>query len=224
MPSKAQKLITDLSIIEKDTEFQQTANKADAAINYAEKLEIKTEKDFETTITANAAIADRIKSGEAQRRFFVQPLNDHVGRINMLFKPVIDKYKKAKEIIDGKVVEYHDRKEAEERKQKEKILAEEKAGKISLEQAVVKSEKVAEAKKTSEGEDGARITFTIRPELHITDESKLPRQYLLPDRIKINTALKAGIKVPGAELIKVKIPMTKRQYGQKDYGSIDSFN
>jgi len=45
-------------------------------------------------------------------------------------------------------------------------------------------------------------TSTIRkiPYLDIYDEAKLPRQYLIPDRIKITEDVKAGIDVPGARI------------------------
>lgn len=47
-----------------------------------------------------------------------------------------------------------------------------------------------------------KVTVIERIQVRITDEAAIPQQFCSPDAAKIEHALKAGITVPGAELIK----------------------
>ena len=51
--------------------------------------------------------------------------------------------------------------------------------------------------KTVETADGSRVTFTRRFHMEIEDASLLPREYLVPDEVKIRKVASAGIQIPG---------------------------
>ena len=208
-----EKIVTDLRVIEKNEDFVEVSTNADKAIQFAETLEITDDKTFNQANVALASVSERLKNAERIRRFFTDPLNDHVGRINMMFRPAREKYEEAKKVIKEKAVKYHTKKEEEARKKEERVQKDLEKGKIDLEKASEKVEKIKKPEKTAKSEDtGARMTFRIVKKLFITDESKLPRQYLIPDEKKIKKVLDAGVEVPGAELREEKIVSSRVMY------------
>jgi hypothetical protein len=198
------KIITDLKVIEEDTEFTQIATSSEKAVAFANDIKVTSEAKMNEATKSLTAIVDRKKKLESIRKAFVQPLNDHVGRINMLFKPSWEKYQEAEKILREKATNFQVKKEEAERKRREKIEKEAQEGKIDLEQAIDKAEKIKKTPTTRQTDDGAKLTFRTVRKLEIYDEKKLPREYLVPDRTKITKALKAGVEVPGAKMVEEK--------------------
>ena len=67
------------------------------------------------------------------------------------------------------------------------------------------SKKIEEVKveKTVEADKG-KATFVIRREVVIVNEKDLPREYLIPDMVKIRRDALTGVKIAGVEVREVK--------------------
>ena len=96
-----------------------------------------------------------------------------------------------------------------ERKQKEaeaKILAKEAAGRIKPETAVRQMANVETAPRITRSEVGS-VSYRTDRKLRIVDPNLIPREYLVVNERLVETTLKSGKAVPGAELYEVKVPV-----------------
>lgn len=200
--------VTTLSQIEKDKQVKSVLGEAhdlaarmlEHSINSAE-----TYKEASELLTAARAALNSI---DARRKFFTEPHNLFVKAINNFFAGATDELKRQTSLLGSSMATY-DTKVREEADRKEReILAAQKKGKISEEKAATKLaaiDKPAEVTRTAAGS----VSFRIDRKLKITDASKLPRQFLVPNEKLIEATLKAGKAVAGAELVEVKVPVTR---------------
>lgn len=99
----------------------------------------------------------------------------------------------------------YNRKKAEEKKIADKLSA----GKITLDKAVEKFDKIEELQKEVATEVGL-VQFRETPTLKITDSMAIPREYLIVDEKELLLALKKGKVVPGAEIVIIQTPVNYR--------------
>ncbi len=200
----------NLEVIEKREEVVTLSKNAEASLAYAEALKIKTEEDHTEAVANLKKIRDEKQRGDSMRRFFTDPLNEQIKKINTLFQPTIRALESAERMIRSAMIAYQDllAKKAEDAKAKtmEKI----DAGKLSVEQGVKKIENIKTPDKTVRTE-AATVSYTIRPRVEIEDESKLPREYLCPDMVKIKAVALAFHKakqpqIPGVKIVEDKVP------------------
>lgn len=200
----------NLEVIEQKEEFVTLSKNAKAALAYAEGLKLKTDKDQENAIASVDKIIKERKRGEAILKLFVDPLKDQVKKITAIFKPNIDALESAERAIRRALIDYQDLIEKKAEAAKEKTMEKIDAGTITVEQGVKKIEHIKEPEKTVRTE-AATVSFTIRPRVEVADESKLPREYMVPDMVKIRTVglafHKAGQSpIPGTRIVEDKIP------------------
>lgn len=201
---------TDLSVIEKNESFASFQTKADKAIAWANKLEIKTPESLEKANEGLLMVKEEYKAAEAARKEHNAPYEEKVKRVNAIFKPWTEKLKNAIEVVNTKMVFWHNEQERKAREAEEKVRKQVEAGKLTLEQGAKKLEKAPEPEKTTRTESGAMATFVVRRVATITDLDKLPRKYMSPDMQLITRDLKAGIKISGAELVEEKTTASRR--------------
>lgn len=127
-----------------------------------------------------------------------RPIMDSLAKIKALFAPYELMLKNADTTVDAKLLSYKIEEQDRIDTAKAKVVARAEKGTLRSETAVKKLGEIGEAKKTA----GTRLQS--RRVLDIVDESLLPREYMVPDRIKITKALFAGIDVFGARLVDEK--------------------
>lgn len=140
-----------------------------------------------------------------------KPINQALKEIRARYKPVEEMLDEAIQAVRDEQSRYHT---AEMRRQKEeeaKIANKVAPGKghISVETAIKKIdaiEKVDQKVATTSGS----VSFREVQVLKITDEKKIPRQFLIIDESALLKALKAGEKVSGAELEIISRPINIR--------------
>ena len=121
----------------------------------------------------------------------IKPITEAVKKIRGHFAPAEKELADIEEHIKGGIVKYSEKLEAEQAKRE--IETEEK-----LENGV-EMEKATELLHNTTNKINAVKTRKI-PKLRIIDKSKLPLKWLIPDEVKIKTALLAGEKIPGSEI------------------------
>lgn len=172
-------------------------SKATAA---AQGLVIKTQEDVDKAggiLSKMKGVARLIKE---RKEAITKPLTEALNSARDLFKPLESNLAEAELMVKNKMLAYQKIEDAKAEKKKEAIVEKAKAGIISDAKAVERIEKVAPAKTTT----ATTTTRTVK-KYRVVDESKLPREYLMPDLPKITEALKAGQTVLGAEMYEEKI-------------------
>lgn len=180
------------------------------------ETEIKTVYDLALQVTINddeslknaVDVLSRIKKAgkmvESREEAIKRPLLDSISSLRDLFKPMTTKFKDAETLIKNKILAYNMKIEAEAAKKKAQIDARVEKGTMKAETAAGKLATINEPQKSVSGSVGKIQTRIIR-KVEIVDESLLPREYLMPDKIKIQDAvLKQNISVPGTQIVEEK--------------------
>ena len=149
--------------------------------------EAETLNVIPTTLSQAAALAGRITSGlkrlEEQRKFLVQPLNDHVTRINNAFRTWREPLEAARKSLDGRVIDCHRGQEAQ--------VAETRAAVAWLgEPSTAVVPVVAQAVRAQGGTLTVKRVWTFE----IQDAAAVPEQYKLVNEVALRAAVKSGVR------------------------------
>lgn len=166
---------------------------------------IRTAQDLEDAGAFLVRIKAERRKIEDRRRFFVDPLNAQVKRINELFRKIAEPLDRADSVVRAKVMEYRKRQQEiaraeQERLDREAARAQErvdkKAARIGIAAPQVVVPVVPVLPPTVAGATVRRV-WTFR----VVDASKLPREYLVVDAVAIREAVRAGVRqIPGVEI------------------------
>ena len=168
----------------------------------------------EAGMKEGADLLDAIKKVETsitdRKEAITRPLMTALASARDLFKPLEVGHAEAKKTIKAKMLEYTVAESERIEKEKARIEARVEKGTMRTDTAVQKLEDLYEITTFS----GAKGTSTIRKQtrLRVYDESMIPREYLVPDLVKIGQAvLREGKEVPGVETYQEKsIVINKR--------------
>lgn len=141
-------------------------------VEQAKKMKVAK---FEDAMDAADFLLDVKQLGEkitARKEEITKPLNESLKSARAFFKPLEEQCATAETYVKDAVLGYHGRNW--------------KRGKIT--------------DNTIHGLRG-KVTVVERVQVRLTDEKAIPPEFCSPDTVKIEHALKAGIEVPGAELI-----------------------
>ena len=149
------------------------------------------------------------KAIEAKRKELVKEPNRYVRAVNAFAKQFTEKLKQVETSLKRKVADYQYRlelerrkREAEEKRKREELQRkmEAEAKEAGVEPVKLPDPVVPERPKVTRTETGSahlRMEWTFE----IKDETKLPREYLIPDMKKIRAAVKAGVRtIPGVKI------------------------
>ncbi len=198
----------DLAPIENSEARKVIVSRAEAALAYASDLVIKKSEDEESAAKSLLAIATLKKDNKKIQDLFVKPLKDHIKALDGYFKPSTDVLTKADQIIREKLSRYQTELARKAAQKKEKILERVQQGTMDLNKATDKMAQV-DLPHMPQRSDAGTVTYTTKKEVTIVDESKLPRDYLVPDLTKIRKVALAGILIPGVEVTEIKVPVAR---------------
>ncbi len=167
----------------------------------------KIASDFQinndTDLSESADILKKISDGEklltSRKEEITKPLMASLTSIRDLFKPLELGFADAKKILKSKILAYTIEQDEKVEKEKAKLAARVEKGTMRADTASIKMEAMVEIPKTVTGNAG-KITTRILVKVKITDETSIPREYMIPDMTKITEAvLKQNIEIPGVE-------------------------
>ncbi len=168
---------------------------------YIETAQIKTDEDAKHATTIAKDIRELRKAVEGEKDEYIKPAKEIQNKAKAQYDPVINLCKVLEKEITTKATEFIlQQKKAIEEKQR-KIAERAQSGKIKEETAVRQMEKAGEVKKSIQGENG-QIRVAEYEDIEITDEALIPREYLVPDTVRIRKAVLGGIDIPGVKKIK----------------------
>ncbi len=209
---------SSIEVVKQSSDFVNLSQNAEAAFAYAGALgKLATDKEHKIAIGTLAKIRDEKNRGDKIRRFFTDPLNEQVKAINAMFQPSIKKLEEAERMIRAALVSYQEKLDARAEEAKAKTMEKVESGKITLEQGVKKIENIKMPEKTVRTEE-ATVSYSVRLDVKVEDEAKIPREYLAPDMSKIKTVALALHKakqpqIPGVAVVEVKTPVVKKSNG-----------
>lgn len=150
-------------------------------------------------------VSDRI---ETEKTKVMRPLLDAVNAERARWRPYESAIEPSIALLRSKISRYQTQSLQLVQETKDKIASRIGAGKgkLSLDTAITKAEAITRPAKIV-----GSISFRPSQTLKITDMTLIPREYLVPDESKLLTDLKKGIKITGATIEIVQIPVNKRQ-------------
>ena len=114
-----------------------------------------------------------------------------------MFKPFEDSLDSMEATLKNNMLAF----KREEEKKRLALEARVERGTMKVETAVAKAQEMTS--KTVKTETGAKATETFRIEYVVVDPQQIPREFLVPDMMKIKQSFKEGKPVAGVEARKV---------------------
>ena len=180
---------------------KQQSSKALAA---AEALTITTPEELATATDHLGKMKQVAKMIKDRKEAITRPMMEALNSARDLFKPIEANLAEAERIVKGKMVTYQTEVEKKAEEERLRLAKRVEKGTMKPETAVRKMEEIQDAPKSTQGKTAA-MAFRNVKKYRVTDESKLPREYLMPNMPAITEALKAGKAVSGAEVYEEKV-------------------
>ena len=180
-------------------------------VTKAERLTIKGQDDMVEATTVLSKMNKIIDKVTEEKEKVTKPLNEALKAERSRWKPIEDTYTKAITALRAKMSAYQTAELKRAKEEADKIAARVAPGKgkLSVDTAIKKIEAIKTPEKET-ATDAGLVQFRATDTLKITDETKIPRQYLVINEKAVLAALKAGTKVPGAEIEVIQTPVNFR--------------
>ncbi len=169
---------------------------ATKAIDAVKKTKIKNDEDLQGATEIIVKVAKVGKMLKAKEKKQVDPAKATLQAIKDFWRPFIDANAEARSTLERAILDYRAKIAKKNEAKREKIADKVEEGTTSFDKGAQQIQKVQDVQKTQHTAEGKTMTRKIK-EVQIVDESKLPREYLMPDKIKINAAAKGGVEIPG---------------------------
>jgi hypothetical protein len=205
-------------------QFDELVSQVTQFVAPTKDIKVTDNSSADKAIETGKAVKDFLKKVETKRKELVGPLNDQVKLINDYAKDITAPLLKAESHIKKELSDFAIEQELIRRKEREKLEAErrEAQAKIDAEIALASAkcetevEKLAAAvaiknevrtvtsdfkarEKAIEATAMKGVRQTWKAE--VVNEMLLPREYLIPDTVKINKVVSAGIRdIPGIRI------------------------
>lgn len=195
--------MTTMALEEKEQIAREAAEESATMLALVQAFEVTTKESFEECAAILKDVTHRIKFLDEERKLSVEPLNQEVKRINGWFKPALDRLKDIQTKIKSAMGRYELRQREEEQRlmalaaaEAQRVLATDPEG-MSAAKGLVAQSAAARAPQVA-GVSGREVwTWEVE------DESKLDRQFLMPNPQAIEAWVRqhgdknvpAGVKV-----------------------------
>lgn len=159
-------------------------------------------------MSAGADLLDAVKKVETmiieRKEKITRPLMEGLSSARELFKPLELGHQEAKKTIKAKMLDYTLVEEARIEKEKLRVEVRVDKGTMKMDTAIKKIESIGDVQKSFSGATGKTSIRTIT-KVRIVDENLIPREYLIPNMIKITEAiLRQKINITGIETYEEK--------------------
>ncbi len=198
--------VTSKELTTKDVE-----KKINPIVSKVESLEIKSEADMKTAAEYLFDLSAAEKMVTARMETITKPAKEAIKAAEAIWKPFITQSKKLIQIIRDKQSEYQTEKIRIQREEENKIAKRmgEGKGKLKVETAMRKIDEV-EKPSSKISVDSGSTGFREEKCFEVMDITMLPHEYVLPNEVKIRSAMKGGIELSGVRYFTKMIPVNKR--------------
>lgn len=182
-----------------NTDLEVPKAELNTIIATANLLVIENATDMEYATDLRHSVKEIKKKLTDRKEEMTRPLMQALASTRDLFRPLETLYSEAEKTINGKMLEFQDAEAERIKAQKVEAVKSLESGEITPETAIEKMAEAGTVPTSVEGKRG-KITTRVVPKVRVIDESLIPREYLVPDLVKIAEAiLQKGLEVPGAE-------------------------
>lgn len=175
------------------------------------KIEIVDAVSMKNATETLSLLNQRLDSITEEKEKVTKPLNEALKAERARWKPYETQLEDAISMIRTGMSKYQTAEAKRIKDEADAIASRVKEGKgnLTLETA---SKKIAAIEKPADvvNTDVGQVKFRTDKKLKITDENKIPREYLVVDEKKLLDALKNGIVVSGAEIEEIQTPINFR--------------
>ena len=183
-----------LETVQQNPQVVQLQESGSQLVESAKSIVIDSKETFDNASTVLASLASQRKQGDGLRKLIVQPLNDHVKNINAFFANLIAPVEEAENSLRQKVSAYvteQDRLATIEQDKIDKQAAKDAKAAEKRGEPVDEFEAPAPAVAQVQRSSG-RVHTTKIWTYEVTDETKIPRQFLQPNLGAIRDAVRNG--------------------------------
>ena len=177
---------------------------ATKALTAAQEITIESNGDLTKATDVLSRIKQAQKLIKSKKETITKPINEALKNVRSLFAPVEQSVDEAERLIKSKMLSYQQEVDRKAREEQAKLAKKVEDGKLKPETAVKKMEKIETVAPTVEGSKGGEVQFRTVRKVVIEDESKLPRKYLVPDKIAIRKDALAGVDIEGVKVVEEK--------------------
>lgn len=167
--------------------------------NQVNSLTIESAEGYALAIDIVSKLKEAGSNIKAKKESITKPLNEALKSTRNLFAPLEEQFERAESIVKQMLLAYKRKVDAEAAAKDAAIAKKVEDGKMTLETAEKKLDKVERVDQTTRGNVGEVQVRKIK-KVRITDEAALPRQYLIPDQVAIRRDALSGIAIPGVEV------------------------
>lgn len=172
----------------------------------ANALEITDENSYKEAIDFGKQVKDYGSNITKLKKAITDPANEILKTARAMFKPVEDKYNKSLDLVKVKCLDYKKKIDEKAREEEQKIANRVEKGTMKMETAEKKMAEINRVEKTTQGNIG-RAQSRILKKVRIIEgrENDIPREYLVPDMVKIRKDALDGKDIPGVEVYNEEI-------------------
>lgn len=167
--------------------------------NQATAIVIGSQEEYGTAIDIVSKLKDTGSIIKEKKESITKPLNEALRNARDLFRPVEIQFENAERIIKEKLLAYKRKVDEEARAKEAKIAAQAEKGTIKLETAERKIGEIERVENTTRGKVGEVQVRKVK-KVRITNESLIPRKYLVPDMVAIRRDALGGVPITGVEV------------------------
>lgn len=174
-------------------------------------FKIETVNDMKEATEILSNLNKHLDAITEEKEKVTKPLNAALKAERARWSPIEDKLEAAIKLIRMGMSAFQTAELKRQRAEEDKIAARVKEGKgnLSAETAVKKIDAIEKAPEQHSTEAGL-VKFRTDKVLKITDETKIPRKYLVVNEKLLLADLKAGNKIAGAEIEEIQTPINFR--------------
>lgn len=154
---------------------------------------VKTKQDYEDAAAQLKLLKGLKKVAEEKEKAIVDPLKTAIKNVQELFEPFIDNVIDLEKNYKGMMLDFINKQD----EKKEKLLDNFSTGKIK---SIEKYTEAVIANSVSNTNASTRTTMVVEVE----DEKLIPREFLVPNMVKIKEAFKTGKTVKGCKYVQKK--------------------
>ena len=177
---------------------------ASRALREANALSIKNAEELNGGVSLLGKIKTVQKLIAGKKQAIIKPINEGLRQIRSLFAPIEENSSEAESVVKQKMLVYQKAVDDKAREEEKRIAARVDRGTMKVGTAMKKFNNIDKVDSTVQTDKSA-VQFRTHIEVTIEDESKLPREYLVPNVTLINKDAKAGKQIPGVKVEKKKI-------------------
>lgn len=180
-------------------------SKAESKVN---DIVIKSNDDYVEAIDILGRMKELGKMIKNRKEAITKPMNDALRSARDLFRPLEDQFESNQRTIEGKLLTYKRKVDDEARAKEAELAKKVETGKITVEAAAKKMDKVERVEATVQGNKGA--TFQVRKvkDVEVIDRDLIPDEYYQLDMVSVRRDALAGKEIPGVRVFEKEVAAT----------------